>query len=62
MALSPEEIDQRVREAYDTGLLEGTLRTKEANQWSLDKARWGNGIMSFLLVIAIAVAAFAHVS
>lgn len=58
MTVSAEEIDQRVREAYDTGLLEGTLLAKKANQRALDLSRWKLVAVSLLCLVIVAVTVF----
>lgn len=58
MTISAEEIDQRVREAYDTGLLEGTLLAKEANQRALNTAKLGLAAMSLLCLVIVAITVF----
>jgi hypothetical protein len=35
-----KEIDKKVRDAYDTGYLEGVLVAKDANAGTIDKMRW----------------------
>lgn len=53
--MDPKEIDRRVREAYDTGYLEGVLMAKEANGKALTNARLGTSAMGFAALVAASV-------
>lgn len=62
MGISPEEIDRRVKEAYDTGILEGTLLAKEANERSSTITGWKMAGMQILCAVLFIVAAFSTFS
>jgi hypothetical protein len=56
--MSPTEIDQRVRKAYDTGYLEGVLFSKDANAWALARARFGTSAIGVLAVVLAGILAY----
>ncbi len=51
MSTQATELDRKVKEAYDTGYLEGVLFTKDANSWALARARVGTSLMGVLAMI-----------
>lgn len=55
MSTQATELDRKVKQAYDTGYLEGVLFSKDANAWALARARFGTSAMGVLLVILASV-------
>ena len=55
LPLSPKEIDQKVREAHDTGYLEGVLLAKEANATALNRARLGTSVIGVVAVVLFSI-------
>ena len=53
--MSPKEIDRRVREAYDTGYLEGVLFSNDANSWALSRARLGTSLIGVVTVVLASI-------
>ena len=51
MTISAEEIDRRVKEAYSTGILEGTLLAKEANERTATITGWKMTGMQILCAV-----------